>query len=469
MSEAWSFTMANSYNHTQTLSTVVAEVSSLTNQVALNRSSGSKSIQPKVFYNIFHQPTFSYTIRGAGLSFNQFNVKTGTRFSTTIEGGVNTPVNIPNSSETSYMQWSSLAFFKTVSLNARYLSGTYGYVPPAAGGSTTPNQQLFMSSAQHQYVLRNGKVMIQTGANYFYNNAFKQHSITLTPDIYYFSKDGWRFRVSFNYNLISSIPLKNNYGTQPTSEDAQTRMTTQNTFISLGIRKEFNLPIPFKKVKFCDVKFVAFYDVNGNGIKDNSEKELENVVVRVGEDEVITNSAGEAHMRNIDIKKHSIAAFALDNQDGWFPNIEDSMVVFKHKTMNIPFVKGIRIKGKITIDRESINADADEPFDLSRIRITASSQKQISVLTDFNGSFEFYLPYGKYVLTMDEGVLGSRYKIARNNYEIDVNKDADGMVISYLIIEKKRKIVKKVFSQPLPVEPPKPENKPVIKTPRKAK
>jgi hypothetical protein len=419
----------------------------------LNKSYKTRNVQPLLFYNIFHQLLYSYDMKGLGFNYSQFNPKTGTRFSTSVEGGVNHPINIPLSQETTFMQWNMLYFFKTLTANARYIVGTYGYVPQTGSGAGTSAQQLFTSSLQHQYLFKNSKVMLQTGVNYFYNNVFKQHSITIFPDLYYYTSDGWRFRLGFNYNIISNIPLRNSYAGVSATPDENSRVTTQNTFISAGIRKEFSMPVPFKKTRFCDINFMAFYDVNGNGAKDRNERVIENVVIRLGEEEMITNADGEARLRNAPMQRKPLAAISLEPVEGWFANIEDTALILKNKIINIPFVRGVKIKGKISIDREAINADADEKFDLSRIRITASGHKIFNVLTDFNGSFEFYLPYGKYIVTMDESVLGSKFKIARNNYEIEANKESDGMVISYLIIEKKRRIIKKTFIAPEPTTP----------------
>ncbi len=446
--ERWGTTLVNNYNKTTVYQTGPLQMSSFTNQFMLNRSFKTRSIQPLVFYNIFHQTTYTYNMQGLGLNYNQFNPKTNARFSTTIEGGVNNPMEIRGARQTSFLQWTTLAFYKTVTLNTRYLVGMYGYVPPSTSMIGNENQQIFMASLQHQYLFANKKIMVQTGINYFYNNVFKQHSLTLFPDIYYFTSDGWRFRVGFNYNIISSIALSNAYATQQSTANEDERITNQNTFITVGIRREFSVPIPFKQTKFYDVQFVAFFDVNGNGARDKNEKLVDNVIVKLGEEELITNTEGEATLRNIEGRLYPIAAIPLDETSGWFANIEDTVMITKGTTLPIPFVRGIKIKGKINIDRESINAESGDPFDLGRIRISASGKKTYHTLTDFSGKFEMFLPYGEYIITADEGILGTQFKYARNNYEVEVGKETDGMVISFLIIEKRRKVVKKVFTQP---------------------
>lgn len=444
----WSSTIVNNYNKSSTSFYGNALVTTLTNQFMVNRSFRNKSIQPYVFANFYHQNIVQYEIRGLGINYNQFEPKTNTRFSTTLEGGVSKPTHTPGLSTTNFLQWTTLAFYKTFTLNTRYLVGIYGFSGQTASQVNSENQQLFTSSLQHQYLFANSKLMLQSGLNYSFNNIFKQHNVSIFPDLYYFTADGWRFRLGINYNILSGIALRNAYSTQQNVEDEDSRTTTQNTFISIGVRKEFALPIPFKKVRYYDVDYVAFFDVNGNGIKDKTERSVENVVIKLGDEEVITNEDGEAHLSNVGTRIYALSAFPLDNINGWFANIEDTVIIMKTTNMMIPFVKGVRIKGKISLDRDLVNADASDPFDLGRIRISAGGHKSFSTLTDFNGNFELFLPYGKYTISVDESILGTRYRLARNNYEIEATKESDGMVISYLIIEKRRKVVKKVFTQP---------------------
>lgn len=468
-SDLLSMTLVNNYNVSTSYLGRITQIKTLTNQLAINRSFKTRAIQPLIFYNQVSQINLEFEMRGVGFNYNQFNPKTNVRFSTTVEGGVNVPKNIANATNTNYLQVTALAFFNTLTFNCRYIVGTYGYVPQTATSLNTSNQQLFSSSAQHQYLFANNKLMLQTGLNYSFNNIFAQHSINASPDFFYFTPNGWRFRLGFNYNIISGKAIQNAYGTQASAEEPE-RITTQNTFITAGIRKEIAIPIPFKKQKFFDVDFQAFFDVNGNGLKDKNEKVIDNVVVKLSDNEVITNENGEANIMNVAGKVHSFGAFPLQTIDGWFANIEDSALVMKNTTISIPFVKGVKIRGKIGIDLDAINANAGEPFDLGRIRVTANGKKVYNVLTDFNGNFEMYLPYGDYILTVDESILGSKFKLARNNYSIAVTKETDGLVISFLIVEKRRKVVRKVFSPQEPVVTPpanEPANPPVRTAPQR--
>ena len=191
-----------------------------------------------------------------------------------------------------------------------------------------------------------------------------------------------------------------------------------------------------------------FFDVNGNGVKDRNERVYENVVVKLGDDEVITNEEGGAKVLNAKAGLNKLDVMPLDEVTAWFANISDSILLTKGKTIAIPFVKGVKIKGKVGIKREKIAADALEPFDLSRIKITAKGQRSFSTLTSSDGSFEFYLPFGTYELNFDEQVLGDKFRLTRNNLNIDVTKDTDGLVVSFMVVEKTRRVNKKVFPSP---------------------
>ncbi|MEI6594667.1 MAG: hypothetical protein WCO28_03825 [Bacteroidota bacterium] len=415
------------------------------NQITLNINKKNVSLQPQLFYNIYNNVTNSYHSRGAGFTYNIFNPKENIRVSTNIQTGYNKPINSSENNDRFFLQWGGFVFYKTLSVNARYMMmPTNTQTLQSSISNKTP--QTFSTSLQHQYLFNNSHFMIQTGVNYYFNNVFNQQSASVYPELYYFSNDGWRFKVNFNYNLISGN-IYNFSNQQMNSENASTYVN-QNIYIGFGVRKEFGIPIPFVKKKNHNVECVAFYDLNGNGKKDKNEQPVENIIVSIASSDVITNENGEARMENFPTGIWPISAKSLEASESWFANIPDSVMITKSRSVMIPFVRGVKIKGKVGIDRESIRVDASSPFDLSRIKITANGDKPFNTLTDFEGNFEFYLPYGKYIITMDENILGDKYKLAKNNYEIEVNRSVDGMFLSYLIVERKRKIVKKSFTIP---------------------
>lgn len=441
----WSLTLVNSYSNTQSKIFFNGNVKSLINQLALTRAYKFQSIQLAAFYNTFNFALSNNLVRGVSLNHNTFKPKEYTRFSATVEAGINTPKDSSTQiSNLPFLMFNGLLFYKTLTVNARYIMGAYGTAPVINIGFGGITQQIFSTAIQHQYLLKNTKFMLQTGLNYYYNNLFKQHSLNLFPEIYYYTQSGWRFRGGLNYNLISGQALRNVYNNALVSDEVP-RFTTQGFFVSLGVRKEFAIPVPSRNNKHIDAEFSVFFDVNGNGIKDRNERVYENVVVKLGDDEVITNEEGSAKILNAKAGINKLDVMPLEEVTAWFASISDSVMLTKGKTIAIPFVKGVKIKGKVAIRREKIAVDALEPFDLSRIKISAKGQRSFSTLTSTDGSFEFYLPFGNYELNFDEQVLGDKFQLTRNNLNINVTKDTDGLVVSFMVVEKTRKVNKKVF------------------------
>ena len=189
-------------------------------------------------------------------------------------------------------------------------------------------------------------------------------------------------------------------------------------------------------------------DINGNGVKDRDETNLQNVVVKFNRDEVITNFEGEALVKNIKFDKYKLDVISLEEIEGWFPNVPDSILVENDKITHIPFVRGVKVYGDVIVDRQKIAVTDDKPLDLSRIKISAvKGDKIYNTLTNTDGRFEFYLPFGEYTITMDEGILGDRFRVTRNNLNVRLRNNQDGAYVSFYIVEKRRKVIFKDFTK----------------------
>lgn len=86
-------------------------------------------------------------------------------------------------------------------------------------------------------------------------------------------------------------------------------------------------------------------------------------------------------------------------------------------------------------------------MDLSRIKISAvKDDKVYNTLTNNQGKFEFYLPFGQYTITMDEGILGDRFRVSRNNIPVLLKNNQDGIYVSFYVVEKRRRVIFKDFT-----------------------
>ena len=302
--------------------------------------------------------------------------------------------------------------------------------------------------------MKNRHFILESNVIYNYDNTISNHTVGVFPEIFYYTNSGWRFSARFNYTFgTRKFRFNSNSDTLGFNNFDQPERTYINDLnVGVSIRKEFGVPIPFLKKKSVNIDLVSFYDINGNGIKEDDEPEIEDVVIRLKGLEVITNKEGFASIKNIVVGKHQLNVFSLNDLETWFPNVEDSLLVVTKGVYYVPFTRGIKVYGDVVLDRQKIAvADTSKQFDLSRIKITAISQsngKVYETLTNIKGRFEFYMPNGDYIIDMDSKVLTNRYSLTRNSLPVTLTQDQSGVYVSFFIIEKRKSIKVKTFGNP---------------------
>jgi hypothetical protein len=425
---------------------------SFTNFLYYSVYSDKGRVMPGLFYNYSDYNYINLHYRGVSFDFNTFNVEKNTRFSFSTRGGYNWLPDYPQIAEFFSLQTYALLQYHTFSFNARY---NYGYqsiydVTPLLNGANYP--QVLYLSIQHQYLFADPRFVLQTNVNYSYQNTIFSHSFGLYPELYYYSLKGWRFKVNLGYSFNSSntsrANLYQNTSTLPPTEQNNTPVISQGFIVGFGVKKDFGIPIPKKlrKKNNYTMEFVAFLDMNGNRIMDQGEIPLENVVIRIGDQEVITDAKGMARIVNISSGYYAENVFPLTDLQGWFPLVDDS-VPAQNKTYYLPFIRGVKIFGDVVVERESFSDET--PLDISRIKITAidSLGKPHTAITDKKGNYVIYVPIGKYVITMDEKFLGDGFSLPQNNLPVTLRPGLENVYTPFYIIEKKRKVNLKKFTQ----------------------
>ncbi|MCB0804980.1 MAG: hypothetical protein KDC05_04225 [Bacteroidales bacterium] len=408
-----------------------------------------RAAQPGLFYDIRNHYGYNFHFRGMNLSFNKYDITKNMQASLISHIGLARIINDPiESKEHFVLKLSSMIRYRNVSLTGFY---NYGPLSPAmveVKQQTGIVPQTVRGSFMHTYLFKNRHVVLQSRLSYLYTNVSNHHSLNVSPELFYYTNSGWRFSINPTYTFYTS-KIRTNYYEIPsylTNRDYEFRRTTSDNFqVSLSIKKDFGIPIPGTFKNYSDLNFTAFYDLNGNKIQDDNELGIENVVIKVGNWTVITDAEGNAMIGNADPGNFDYNAFSLVDLKGWFPLITDSLAVFKDEEVAIPFVKGVKIYGSVYIDREEASAMDDKQIDIGGIKISAYNGSAHHTLTGYDGSFEFYLPFGEYTLSLDETVLNGRYYLVKNNYQLDLTKEVENMFITFHIIEKKRKIRVKKF------------------------
>ncbi len=416
------------------------------NTLGYTRNTRFGTVQNYAFYNVQSVIGKRTIYPGLGLRYSNFIFDRNILWATNVQAGYENALFLPDLPWYFKLNANILFRYRTLSLVSAYF---YGPNSPASIESMVANNvnPVFLrTSLTYQYLFKNTHWVLQSNFNHTYQKTLNSNRIGAFPELFYYTNDGWRFSLGVNYTIstrkLDNATVFNEFGIIPNEE----RLTSQSNQVNVSIRKEFGIPIPFLKKNNFTQKFYAFYDLDGDGQKSGTEPGLENVVIRLGQHSVLTNYDGVADMIYVPAGMYAYSAFSLEELNGWFPNIEDSLMIYEEGAQYVPFVKGVKIYGKVVVDREKVRTDKDKDLDLSNIKITAfNDEKVVNTLTDFEGNFEFYLPNGKYTLSMDENVLGTKYTLVQNNYSMELVSGVEGLYFTFNIVERKRKVVSKKF------------------------
>ncbi|WP_297487896.1 hypothetical protein [uncultured Cetobacterium sp.] len=201
-----------------------------------------------------------------------------------------------------------------------------------------------------------------------------------------------------------------------------------NQEYSVGIDRVIDLKNPREEIKSMDssrVKVITFIDLNNNNIYDESEPKINNVKVKIGEKEKVTNEKGEAFFYGVPNQvKYNLnpiirkPSFVLGNNKIIIKGSNTSTL-----TAYIPIKPLLTLSGIINID-DSLKKSKSEKMAMYGeilIKIKDLNGKILDMsIPDETGVFEMsgLLPK-KYIL--EASYLGNTYVISELNKEIQLS------------------------------------------------
>jgi hypothetical protein len=422
----------------------------------------NNSLKINLFPNIYHNYITDSLARmhqiGLSLNNSYFDINKNIRTAINMMGGYNFYQDSIKYKPIFNANVFLMAGYKTFSTNIRYTYGPMDFtgVRRILTNSSRYPQFIFINMNKQHIFRKIRSFVFDFSFNYSWNNVTFAHNAAISPVVYFFSRNGWRFNASFFYNLNARNPeLAQSFYTYqgtgiPLPEPEPGVKYASNFNMQFGLRKEFGILLPKKMRKnfYINPTFIAFLDFNGNKIKDPDEIPLENMVIQLNGHEAITNKEGKCQFLNVEQKRYFFNVIPLVDLGGWFTIKTDSIDITPNNVYYLPFTKGVKITGTVLLDREKFSEDIIADLDLSKIRIftTDTSANTYSTLTDRQGNFSFYVPYGFYALSMDEEVLSDRFFIAQNNIPIELEEGLENFYQAFFIIEKRRKVKKKKFN-----------------------
>ena len=320
--------------------------------VSFSKKTLKGSYQPGVFFEYRNFPNNSFVLRGLNFRYSLYNFEKNLLTSLFTRAGYAKPKNVIDSEEYFSLEMSGLFRYQTWSLTGRYNLGTFSSISSQQNQNNFSTPQSLRLSIQNQYLFPSRQFVLESNLIYSYNNIFKNHSLGIFPQLFYFSDSGWRFGLSANY-MFTSSDFSSVYDTTNIGQNSNQLpvgpTVNSNLNLNFSLRKEFGVPIPFTNKTAASAKFVSFLDINGNNIKDKDEVSVQNIVVKLNKHEVITNFEGEASIKNVQQGKYKLEILPLEELNGWFSNTKDSIFINEDGINYIPFVRGIKVYGDIII------------------------------------------------------------------------------------------------------------------------
>ncbi|HVI46113.1 MAG TPA: carboxypeptidase-like regulatory domain-containing protein [Chitinophaga sp.] len=210
-------------------------------------------------------------------------------------------------------------------------------------------------------------------------------------------------------------------------------------YVNVSVNKRFNIPLFFRK-KYSTLNLISFSDVNGNGIKEPSEKPIGDLQVDINNIPFITDEKGNISYKNISQGEYQLDFRRISNIRGLVPaaGLSQRIQVKNDITVMLPFRKSRVISGNVTVSADSLGKSQ---FSRGNIKVTASDSSGLiySTLTNDTGDYFLNVPAGKYVVSLNPQAFDGKIKPRQMSYVADVNRDTT-VVINFEVIDKSRRI-----------------------------
>ena len=414
---------------------------------SMRKSSYSGSVYVRErFYNFLQ-------MYNEGIGFSYYNrFADNSRISFTLNTDMNQLPEIPGigSFFTARLK-TSYRIRDNILVNLRYHYGPYYYYEFSDYALNQQNPQTFFVNGYYETWLANNRLQLRVSGNYNYRLNKEQHIFNSRPELFWYTLNGLRMGL---YGNLSYYRRQQQLLNQTESFFIS---SATNYELGFGVRKELGLPISGKR--FFDVDFIAFYDANGNGIKDKSELGLTNVLVVLennAEEEnylkndytVLTSDEGKARLENIRPAEYRLTVEKLTKGDGFYTNNIQTVVLNADDVIYLPFSSGGKILGTLQVQKASYTRFSEKDIELANIRITVtgSNGKTYYTLTDSKGFFKIEVPGGSYTVSVNSAVFGASFNVNNNSVPVTLGDENSSVFVNFLVTEKERKLNIKRFN-----------------------
>ncbi|HYD22313.1 MAG TPA: hypothetical protein VEB40_12610, partial [Flavipsychrobacter sp.] len=213
---------------------------------------------------------------------------------------------------------------------------------------------------------------------------------------------------------------------------------TETKYGTLSVMQPIGIPVIIKR-KYYDFKIALYNDENGNGMRDGSEGPLDNVLVDINDQSMITDKNGEVTLKNTKIGQYNVGLYKA-KREGLIPvnGTDVDFVVDENTNVNLAFKKGKVISGRVKVIQDMLKGEVSEQF--IKIIATDSMGKKYTTLTDEEGNFFLYVANGTYDVSLNKDAFKyGDLKPVRVAFTADIDNNESAFVC-FELRQKKREV-----------------------------
>lgn len=256
--------------------------------------------------------------------------------------------------------------------------------------------------------LYDNRVIQGLGFSFFYRNG----------------KGDWQLQCS------GSVPLS--------TVQVNTLVPTSYSYIMLSVRKDFSVPLFFKK-RYHQVNVKAFEDKNANNRLDADEQGLPQLHFLANKTRFVTDSAGLMQLKNVDTGSYTISVEAIPEKLGLVPAAgEQNIHISKATTILFPLRKGNAVSGQVKIERDPYSTKKYTAENIL-INIVEDGGEKFTTITDSTGHFYKILPAGRYTISLNKDAFTGSLRPVQDSFVLDLMRSSFGSV-EFVLRERKREI-----------------------------
>ncbi|UTW63366.1 TonB-dependent receptor [bacterium SCSIO 12741] len=290
----------------------------------------------------------------------------------------------------------------------------------------SPNQIIQIRPAYQRFFFNNF-IKLTTYLNYMYMLPARRVAtgVYLRGDLYL--PNYWSFNAAANWQSTSW------------NREGSGTVTTNGLTMLFGFKKSFDWQQP--RMKYYDIDVVCFKDVNGNGMKDENENVLPNILIHFERNteipdvdkvyfaskDLCTSPEGMVEYNKIAEGTYDISIIPMENLQDIFPRYgnEQKIIITSNTTYYIPFIESFKSVGKVMVERDE-NFSNHDNLELKGIKITAtnSNNEEFATFTDDYGNYTLTIPQSGVFQVKCHNTLGPDFEIENDEYIIDFSQNA---------------------------------------------